>query len=164
MVHLSSGTRAAGDARLGIKAVALGCLFVALGCGVSESEFTGVYSLATLNGQALPVPISTSVTAESQSTIELVAESLTLGPGRTVALAQLVRRTVDTVATSYTEQRSGTYDFDGTRLILRFGEGEVSTLALEEGGRTLRSSPGPEDRIRGVLLPSLREYREVDPR
>ena len=107
------------------------------GCGSGSSGPTGpttrseagVYTLVSLNGQALPTSV-----AEGGRQIEVVSGTLTLGSDHTVRVSTSYR--LSPGAAPATNEVSGTYSIQGDALTFSYSNGGRNSGTLD--GDTLR--------------------------
>jgi hypothetical protein len=133
-----------------------------IACAPTAPMLDATYTLATLNGQPLPILITISATVDSRSRIDLLTETLALRLDGTFIRSALLRRIIGVDTTATTVHQTGSYSYDRS-LVLHFSDGERSTYTFNDDGRFLKSGPTSTDQIHGVLLPALREYTRIEP-
>ena len=121
---------------------ALGVLFAAavLACGdsgdsTSPESIEGVYTLQTIDGDALPA----IVYQDTEGMVEITAGAITLGPGTKWSISLTARATVAAVVTTNTEKLDGTWSRAGSTLTLTSADGDVETLVLSGSTLTLQA-------------------------
>ena len=94
----------------------LSVLFAAavLACGDSTSpkaeSIEGVYTLQTIDGDALPAVVY----QDTEGMVEITAGAITLGPGTKWSISLTARATVSAVVTTNTETLDGTWSRAGS--------------------------------------------------
>ena len=121
---------------------ALGVLFAAavLACGdsgdsTSPESIEGVYTLQTIDGDALPAVVY----QDTEGMVEITAGAITLGPGTKWSISLTARATVAAVVTTNTEKLDGTWSRAGSTLTLTSADGDVETLVLSGSTLTLQA-------------------------
>jgi hypothetical protein len=123
---------------------ALGVLFAAaaIACGgdstTSPESIEGVYTLQTIDGDALPAVVY----QDTEGQVEVTAGAITLGPGTKWSISLTARATLAAEVSTNTETLDGTWSRAGSTLTLTSADGDVETLVLSVRTLTLQAEAG----------------------
>lgn len=139
-------------------------LLVLLGCGVlTGPKLSSSYSLVRLNGQALPFVLDGSVTDSSRKVLEITSETITFDAGVQFTRHTILRSTEDTIVRTSIVEAHGSFERDGSKVILSYDSGAVTVLEIRADGENLFTVSDPRERAFGTAILRIAEYHRGTP-